>query len=351
MSVSLGQLAVRFGCELRGDPDTRIDGVAPLGAGREHTLSFLANPRYARALATTRAAAVVLDCASAASSPVPCLVNDNPYATYARIAAYLFAPPPVTPGIHSSAVVDREARVDPTAHVGANAVIEAGAQIGARSFIGPHCFVASDVIVGEEVRLVAHVCLGERVTLGSRIIIHPGAVLGADGFGFAPDRGVFVKVPQLGGVRIGDDVEIGANTTIDRGALGDTIVEEGVKLDNLIQIAHNARIGAHTVIAASTGVSGSVSIGQRCMIGGAVGFAGHISICDDVSIAGYSVITHTIKRPGVYSGLIPAEEVSTWRRIVARLKRIELLAARVTAVEKKLNMRASAAQSEDEDDD
>jgi UDP-3-O-[3-hydroxymyristoyl] glucosamine N-acyltransferase len=187
------------------------------------------------------------------------------------------------------------------------------------------------------------------VSLGSRIVIHPGAVLGADGFGFAPDRGVFVKVPQLGGVRIGDDVEIGANTTIDRGALGDTIVEEGVKLDNLIQIAHNARIGAHTVIAASTGVSGSVTIGRRCMIGGAVGFAGHISICDDVSIAGYSVITHTIKRPGVYSGLIPSEEISTWRRIVARLKRIELLAARVSAVEQKLNMRARDAQSEDDE--
>ena len=343
MSVSLGELAVRFGCELRGDPDTRIEGVAPLGAGREHALSFLANPRYARALATTRSAAVVLDRAAAASSPVPCLVNDNPYATYARIAAYLFAPPRAAPGIHASAVVDREARIDPTAYVGACAVIQAGAQIGARSFIGPHCFVAAGVIVGEEVRLVAHVSLGERVTLGSRIIIHPGAVLGA------PDRGVFVKVPQLGGVRIGDDVEIGANTTIDRGALGDTIIEEGVKLDNLIQIAHNARIGAHTVIAASTGVSGSVTIGRRCMIGGAVGFAGHISICDDVSIAGYSVITHTIKRPGVYSGLIPSEEISTWRRIVARLKRIELLAARVAAVEQKLNMRASGAQSEDDE--
>ncbi len=327
----------------------RIDGVAPLGAARAQALSFLANPRYLRALATTRASAVIVDSAAAAASPVPCLVSDNPYATYARIAAHLFPPPPLTPGIHSSAVVDRAARIDPTAHVGACAVIEGGAQIGARSYIGPHCLVAAGVSVGEDVRLVAHVCLLERVTLGSRIVIHPGAVLGADGFGFAPDRGVFVKVPQLGGVRIHDDVEIGANTTIDRGALGDTVVEEGVKLDNLIQIAHNARIGAHTVIAASTGVSGSVTIGRRCMIGGAVGFAGHISICDDVSIAGYSVITHTIKRPGVYSGLIPSEEISTWRRIVARLKRIELLAARVAAVERKLNMRASAAQSEDDE--
>lgn len=348
MSVSLGELAVRFGCELRGDPDTRIDGVAPLAAGREHALSFLANPRYARALAATRAAAVVVDSASAAASPVPCLVSNNPYATYARIAAYLFPPVPVAPGIHPSAVVDRTARIDPTAHVGACAVIEAGAQLGARSFVGPHCFVGAGVILGEDVRLVARVSLGERVLLGSRIVIHPGAVLGADGFGFAPDRGTFVKVPQLGGVRIGDDVEIGANTTIDRGALGDTIVEEGVKLDNLIQIAHNARIGAHTVIAASTGVSGSVSIGKRCMIGGAVGFAGHISICDDVSIAGYSVITHTIKRSGVYSGLIPAEEASTWRRIVARFKRIELLAARVSALEKKLNIRAHAPSEDDE---
>jgi UDP-3-O-[3-hydroxymyristoyl] glucosamine N-acyltransferase len=349
MSVSLGELAVRFGLELRGDPDVRIDGVAPLGAGREHALSFLANPRYARALASTRAAAVVLDQASAATSPVPCLISENPYAAYARIAAYLFPAPAVTPGIHPSAIIDRAARIDPTASVGAGAVIEAGARIGPRSCVGPHCTVSAGVVVGEDVRLVGQVFLGERVVLGSRVVIHPGAVLGADGFGFAPDRGVFVKVPQLGGVRIGDDVEIGANTTIDRGALGDTIVEEGVKLDNLIQIAHNARIGAHTVIAASTGVSGSVSIGKRCMIGGAVGFAGHISICDDVSIAGYSVITHTIKQPGVYSGLIPSEEASTWRRIVARLKRIEFLAARVSRLEQKLNMRASGAQSEDDE--
>jgi UDP-3-O-[3-hydroxymyristoyl] glucosamine N-acyltransferase len=349
MAVSLGELAVRFGLELRGDPDTRIDGVAPLGAGREHALSFLANPRYARALASTRAAAVVLDRASSAASPVPCLISENPYASYARIAAYLFPPPPLAPGRHPSAIIDPAACIDPSAQVGAGAIIEAGAQIGARVLVGPHCTIAAGVVVGEDVRLVAQVFLGERVVLGSRVVIHPGAVLGADGFGFAPDRGAFVKVPQLGGVRIGDDVEIGANTTIDRGALGDTVVEEGVKLDNLIQIAHNARIGAHTVIAASTGVSGSVTIGRRCMIGGAVGFAGHISICDDVSIAGYSVITHTIKQPGVYSGLIPSEEASTWRRIVARLKRIELLAARVSMLEKKLNIRGASAQSENDD--
>jgi UDP-3-O-[3-hydroxymyristoyl] glucosamine N-acyltransferase len=348
-SVSLGELAVRFGCELHGDPDTRVDGVAALGDAGARAVSFLANPRYRRALAQTRAAAVVLEASAVAECPVASLVCENPHATYARIAAWLYPLPPVVPGVHASAVISADARVDPSAHIGPCAVIGAGAVIGARAFIGPHCLVAAAATLAEDVRLVARVTVGERVSLGARVLVHPGAVLGSDGFGFAHEHGVWVKVPQLGGVQVGADVEIGANTTIDRGAIGDTVIEEGVKLDNQIQIGHNVRIGAHSVLAACVGVSGSVTIGRRCMIAGAVGFAGHQSICDDVTITGLSLVTHSITRPGVYSSGIPTEEAGAWRRIVARLKRIDSWAARLAAVERQTNIRGGAARSEDDE--
>jgi len=349
MSVSLGELAVRFGCELHGDPDTRIDGVAALAGAHARAISFLANPRYRRELAHTRAAAVILESAAVADCPVASLVCENPYATYARIAAWLHPLPAIIPGVHASAIIGANAQVHPSAHIGAFVVIGAGATIGARALIGPHCSIAPGAIVAEDVRLIARVTLGERVTLGPRTLVHPGAVLGSDGFGFAPERGQWVKVPQLGGVRIGADVEIGANTTIDRGAIDDTVIEDGVKLDNQIQIAHNVRIGAHSVLAACVGVSGSVTLGQRCMVGGAVGFAGHQSICDDVTITGYSLVTHSIVRPGVYSSGIPVEEAGSWRRIVARLKRIDSWAARLAAVERQTNIRGNAARSEEDD--
>jgi len=301
MSVSLGELAVRFGCELRGDPDTLIDGIAALADAHERAISFLAHSRYRRQLAHTRAAAVILEAAIAAECPVAALVCENPYATYARMAAWLHPLPPIVAGVHASAIIGAGARIEPSAHVAAFAVIGAGAAIGARAFIGPHCIVAAGASVAEDARLVARVTLGERVTLGARALVHAGAVLGSDGFGFAPERGAWVKVPQLGGVIVGADVEIGANTTIDRGAIGNTVIEDGVKLDNQIQIGHNVRIGAHSVLAACVGVSGSVTLGRHCMVGGAVGFAGHLSVCDEVTITGYSLVSHSITRPGVYS--------------------------------------------------
>lgn len=349
MSVSLGELAVRFGCELRGDPDTLVDSVAALGDAHGRAISFLANPRYRRQLAHTRAAAVVLEASAAHESPVASLVCENPYATYARIAAWLHPLPAAIAGVHASAVVATDARIDPTAHVGPFAVIGAGASVGARAFIGPHCIVAAGARVAEDVRLSARVTLCERVTLAARVLVQPGAVLGGDGFGFAPERGAWVKVPQLGGVQVGADVEIGANTTIDRGAIGDTVIEEGVKLDNQIQIGHNVRIGAHTVIAACVGVSGSVTIGRRCMVGGAVGIVGHLSICDDAVITGFTMVSHSIARPGVYSSGIPSAEAGHWRRIVARLKRIDSWTARLIAVERKTNIQSDAARSDDDD--
>ena len=347
MSVPLGELAVRFGCELRGDPDIRIERVATLGNAGPGSLAFLANPRYRAQLARTRASAVVLSQATAEGCSTAMLVSQNPYATYARIASILHPTAPPEPGVHPSAVVTPGARIDPSARIGPFAAVGAGASVGSRSLVGPHCVLGADVVVADDVRLIARVTLGERVQIGARSVLHPGAVIGADGFGFAPDNGRWVKVPQLGSVRIGADVEVGANTTIDCGAIDDTVIEDGVKLDNLIQLGHNVRIGAHSVIAGCTGVSGSTTIGSRCMIGGMVAIAGHISIADDVVIAGASTISHSVTTAGVYSSTLPIEEARLWRRLVAYFKRGASVAARLRALERAVGVK----NSQDDDHD
>lgn len=344
--LSLGEIAVRFGCELRGDPDIRVARVGTLADADSQALAFLANPKYRPQLAQTRAAAVILDAAAAEGCPVPALVTRNPYALYARIAALLHPAPTSPPGVHASAVVASSATIDASASVGPQVVIGERVRLGARAVIGPGSVLADDVIVGADTRLVARVSLGQGVRIGARGVIHPGAVIGADGFGFAEERGSWVKVPQLGAVVLGDDVEIGANTTIDRGAIGDTVIGDDVKLDNLIQIGHNVKIGAHTAIAACSGVSGSTTIGERCRIGGMVGFVGHQTICDDVAITGLTMVTGNVTKPGVYSGGIPAEEAQVWRRIVARLKRIDGMAQRLAAVERALGLQARAAEKQ-----
>ena len=341
MSVSLGELAVRYGCELRGDPQLRIARVATLAAADQAALAFVANPRYRAQLAETRAGAVVLNAASASQCPAAMLVCDNPHAIYARIAAELHPQASARGGVHASAVVAASARIDPSAEIGPYASVGENVTIGARSLVGAHCVIEADVTLATEVRLTARVTLGRGVQIGARSVLQPGVVVGADGFGFAPDQGRWLKVPQLGTVQVGADVEIGANTTIDRGALEDTVIEDGVKLDNLIMIGHNARIGAHTVIAGCTGVSGSTTIGKRCMIGGAVGITGHISIADDVVITGYSCVSHSIVRAGVYSSSLPAEEVHLWRRLVARFKRSAVLAERVRTLERAAGLSAT----------
>jgi UDP-3-O-[3-hydroxymyristoyl] glucosamine N-acyltransferase len=320
MSVALGELAVRFGCELRGDPDVRIESVAALGAAGPGTLSFLANPKLAAQLAGTRASAVVLDARSAAACPAAVLISPNPHALFARIAAVLHPEPPLQPGIHASAVVDPSARIAASAEVGPYAVIGPGASIGERCLIGPMCLIGPQAHIGPDSRLIARVTLGERVSLGERVLIHAGAVLGADGFGYARDGVRWLKVPQVGSVRVGDDVEIGANTTIDRGAIDDTLIAEGVKLDNQIQLGHNVQIGAHTAIAGCTGISGSTRIGARCMIAGGCGIAGHLVICDDVVLTGMAMVTGSINQPGVYSSGLPIEPMRRWKRVVARFK-------------------------------
>src|SRR5690606_9067923 len=255
----------------------------------EHELGFLANPRYRRDLATTRAEAVVLREGELPHCPVPALVARDPYSAFARIAA-LFEPLPQTPpGVHPSAVVDEGASVDPTAHVGPLTVVGARSRIGAGAVVGPGCVVGEDCEVGDGCRLVARVTLVTRVRLGRRVLVHPGAVLGADGFGLAMHEGHWIKVPQLGGVVVGDDCEIGANTTIDRGALDDTVLGNDVRLDNQIQIAHNVVVGDHTAMAGCVAVAGSARIGRHCLLGGGAGVVGHIELCDHVTVTAMSL--------------------------------------------------------------
>ena len=339
MTVTLGELAVRFGCELRGDPAVTVDSVAALSQAGPRSITFLANSKYVAQLSGTRAGAVILDAKSAADSPVPVLVVANPHATYARVATLLHPDPPLRPGVHPTAVA-AGATIDPTAEIAAHAYIGEGARIGARCFIGPGSVIERGADIGDDSRFVARVFVGHDVVFGKRCIVQPGAVIGGDGFGFAPEKGTWVKVPQIGGVKVGDDVEIGANTTIDRGALDDTVIEEGVKLDNLIMIAHNVRIGAHSALAAAVAIAGSSVVGKRCVLGGKVGLSGHVTLCDDVVVLGTSFISHSINKPGVYSSALPSEEAGIWRRIVGRIKRLDAMARRLRAVEKHVGFSA-----------
>jgi UDP-3-O-[3-hydroxymyristoyl] glucosamine N-acyltransferase len=316
-------LAVRFGLGLKGEPGLRISRVATLSHADTGALSFLANTRYRRQMESTRATAVLVGPEDAAVCPVAALIDPNPYLAYARIADLLHPQAPSAAGIHPSAVASASARIAPSASVGPLAIIEDGVEIGERVFVGPGCIVQQGAQIGADSRLTARVNVCAAVRIGRRCIVHAGAVIGADGFGFAANAGTWVKVPQVGSVQIGDDVEIGANTTIDRGAIDDTVVEHGVKLDNQIQVGHNVTIGAHTAVAGCVGISGSTTIGKRCMIGGGVGIAGHLTIADDVVVTGCSLVSASIRQAGSYSSGMPAVETRLWRRMVAHLRRLD----------------------------
>lgn len=331
--ATLAELAVRFGCVLQGDPAVRVVRVATLEHATPDSLTFLANPKYLRHLAGTQAGAVVLDPRLAGRCPVPALLTSNPYATYARIAADLHPPPVAVPGVHATATVHATAQIDKTASIGAQAVVEAGVVVGPGAVIGPGCVLLEGVVIGAGTRCTANVTVCRGVVVGERCLLHPGVVLGADGFGLAPEDGQWVKVPQTGTVRIGNDVEIGANTTVDRGAIEDTVLEDGVKLDNQIQVGHNVRIGAHSAIAGCTGISGSTTIGKRCLIGGMVGIAGHLTICDDVVITGKSLVSGSLLKPGMYSGSLSVEESPLFRRNAARFRQLDALVRRVQRLE------------------
>jgi UDP-3-O-[3-hydroxymyristoyl] glucosamine N-acyltransferase len=333
-AATLAEIAVRFGLELRGDPDATVASVGTLGGAGPGQLAFLANPRLLRQLGATRAGAVVLAPALAGSCPTSALLSPYPHAAFARIAAWLHPAPAQLPGIHASAVVAPDALVDPSASIGPLAVIGARSRIGARAVVGPGSVVGDDVELDADVQLVARVTVHHGVSIGARSILHPGSVVGADGFGYGPEQRHWIKVPQIGTVRVGVDVEIGANTTIDRGAIEDTVIGDGVKIDNQVQIGHNCRIGAHTAIAGCVGIAGSAVIGAHCQIAGGVGIAGHLSICDDVVLTAASLVFNDISEPGIYSSGIPVEKTADWRKVVARLKRIDGLARRVNALER-----------------
>jgi len=320
---TLAELAERFDLTLLGDPTVRIDAVATLEAGGPGQLGFLANPRYRAALSSTRLGAVILHPDHATACPVPALSSRNPYASFARVAA-LFAPRRINvTGVHPSAVIDPSAQIAATASIGPLCVVGARSVIADGAILGPGCVLGDDCVVGAGSELVARVTLVTRVRLGARVLIHPGAVLGADGFGLANENGQWLKVPQLGGVVLGDDCEIGANTTIDRGTLGDTVLEEDVRLDNQIQIGHNVQIGAHTAMAGCSAVAGSAKIGRHCLIAGKVGIAGHIEIADRVVVQAMGLVSHSLREPGEYASGIPVQESRVWRRTVARLRRLD----------------------------
>jgi UDP-3-O-[3-hydroxymyristoyl] glucosamine N-acyltransferase len=326
---TLGTIAERFSLVLRGDPALPVDGVGTLAGAGPTQLAFLANPAYRAQLAATRAAAVLLREADAPAAPGAALLSRDPYLDFARVAALFEHRTHPAPGIHPSAVVDAQAVVDPGASVGPLCVVGARSHVAAGAELGPGCVVGTDCEVGPQCRLVARVTLVERVRLGARVLVHPGAVIGADGFGLAPGPGGWTKVPQLGGVRIGDDCEIGANTTIDRGAIEDTELAEDVRLDNQIQVGHNVRIGAHTAIAGCAAIAGSARIGRWCLVGGGVGIVGHIEICDRVTITAMSLVSHGIREPGEYSSGTPLQPNRLWRKNAARFRRLDALARRI----------------------
>lgn len=342
---SLGELAARFSCQIQGDPSVRVTHVATLEDANAQALAFIANPKYLHLLADTRAGAVIVSSGDATKCPMPALIARNPYAVYARVASLLHPPEIATPGAHLSAVVDPTAQIGAGVSIGAGCVIEAGVRIGADVVLGPHCIVMRGASIGAQTRLVARVTLCAQARVGERCILHPGAVIGSDGFGNAPDAGAWVKIPQLGSVLIGNDVEIGANTTIDRGTLNDTVIEDGVKLDNLIQIAHNVRIGAHTAIAACVGIAGSTTIGKHCVIAGKVGIADQLSICDGVTILAMTTVGGSIRTPGTYSGALGMEEVSHFRRNAARFRQLDVMAKELRRLAKLQSSDAADAAS------
>lgn len=338
-SYTLRDIVAKFGGEIEGNPDVRVTRVATLENAGPDSITFLANSRYLRLLATTQAAAVILAESQRRHATGARIVSDNPYAYFARVSALFNPPRAPVPGRHASAILHSAASIAAEVEIGPLAVVEAGVRIGRGTVVGAGCYIGANTIIGEDTRVYPNATLYEDCRVGSRVIIHAGAVIGADGFGIALDADRWIKVPQVGRVVLEDDVEVGANTTIDRGAIDDTVIETGVKLDNQIQIGHNVRIGAHTAIAACVGIAGSSRVGRHCRIGGASGIAGHLTIADNVEISAHTLITKSIDRPGTYTGAYPFEMNRDWRRNAAQLRHLNELADRVRALEAKLEQK------------
>lgn len=336
MAYTLAEIVARFGGRVLGDAQLEITQVATLELADSSQISFLTNSRYRAQLADTKAGALILGEADAQATALPRIISANPYAYLAKVSALLNPLPAIVPGVHPSAVIGAGALIDPTASVAAMAVVGAGAIVGAHSVIGEGSFIGDNVVVGRHVRLYPRVVIYHDCVIGDNLIAHSGVVIGADGFGIAMDEGRWIKIPQIGRVVIGNDVEIGANTTIDRGALDDTVIEEGVKLDNQIQIAHNVRVGAHTAIAGCVGIAGSTTIGKYCQIGGSAGILGHLKIADNVVIASFTLIGKSISEAGSYAAIFPFGKTEDWRKNAVHLRHLDEMAKRIKILEQKL---------------
>ena len=337
--VDLTTIAEHIGAQLQHKPEGEVlpvEGINTLGLADKTQISFLSNPKYVDELTQTQAQAVIVAPDMAAQCPCHALVMENPYLGFAKAAQLFDDTPQLERRVHGSAVVDETAQVASDVAIGANVVIGRGVVIEAGVVIHPGCVISDGVTIGAGTILKANVTVYHNVRIGKHCIIHSGAVIGSDGFGLANDQGKWVKIAQLGGVTLGEQVEIGANTTIDRGALQDTIIEDGVKIDNQVQIAHNVKIGAHSALAAQVGIAGSATLGQYCILAGKVGISGNINLTHQVTVTAMSGISHNIKMPGVYSASIPAQEVHQWRRTWGQVNRLSKLNQRVKVLEKVL---------------
>ncbi|HEY8355350.1 MAG TPA: UDP-3-O-(3-hydroxymyristoyl)glucosamine N-acyltransferase [Methylophilaceae bacterium] len=334
---TLGEIVSCLGGELIGDAGIRVFRLASLQHAQTGQISFVSNPRYLSQLSSTGASAVVLGPELREATSLPRIVTDNPYAYFAKLSALMNPVPVHEPGIHPSAVIDVGASVPATCSIGAHAVIGKNVRLADNVVIGSGTVIGPDVSIGANSRIAANVTIYHGCVIGSNCAIASGTVIGADGFGYAEERGRWVKIPQVGSVVIGDDVEIGANTTIDRGALDDTVIEEGVKLDNLIQIGHNCRIGAHTVIAGCVGIAGSARIGKHCKIGGAAMILGHLEIADGVTISPGTMITRSLGRADTYTALMPFQSHEQWLKTAASIRHLGELTERVKHLERLLS--------------
>lgn len=336
MAFLLGELAAQVNADLVGDPKCQIDRVDTIQDASPGAVCFLANSKYRKYLSGTGASAVILSSELVDECPVNALVSDNPYLTYARISALIYPEETHVDGVHPSAVVAESATVHPNSWIGPCAVIGDEVQIAEGVYVGPGCVIEKESVIGSGSRLVANVVICSNSVLGNRALIHPGVVIGSDGFGLANNQGTWEKVPQVGRVVIGDDVEIGANTTIDRGALRDTAIASGVKLDNQIQIAHNVQVGRNTAIAGCVGIAGSTIIGENCTLGGGVGVVGHLELGDNTHFSAQTLVTRSFPDPGYYSGNYPAAPNHEWKKTIARSRQLDEMAKRLRRLEKQL---------------
>ncbi len=339
--LSLGTIVTRLGGRVSGNAETVVSQVGSLENAGGAQIAFLSNPRYQAKLAETHAGAVVLAPSAEGLTSLPRIVADNPYAYFARVSRLFNPDPEICPGVHARAFVDPAATVAASAEIGPGAVIGAGAVIGEGTWIGPGCQVGEGVSIGAQCRLYPAVVVYPGCAMGSRVILHSGVIIGADGFGIAEEGGRWLKIPQVGRVVLGDDVEIGANTTIDRGAIDDTVIENDVKLDNQIQIGHNCRIGAHTAMAGCVAVAGSAKIGRSCTIGAGAIVLGHLTIADNVHVSAATTISRSIHKPGTYTGMFPFDANESWARNTALVRHLSKLADRVKFLEKRLSEKES----------